>query len=124
MQYSPKLKKAMEEIKAILIKHDIAAVVVLHSPPFSEYSTHINPSYSCASFVDNVFRVRAKAEDFGGNVEIRNQKLKDTANMLHHLSTVGKQISSGLAEVSEQVDKHLDAEHVGGSHTSHTQQDN
>jgi hypothetical protein len=31
MQYSPKLKKAMEEIKAVLNKHDIAASVILHT---------------------------------------------------------------------------------------------
>jgi len=31
MQYSPKLKKAMEEIKAILKRDDIAGIVVLHT---------------------------------------------------------------------------------------------
>jgi hypothetical protein len=124
MQYSPKLKMAMEEIKAIISKYDIGAVVVLHAPSFVEYLTRINPSYSCASFIENGIRVRAKTEDFGGSVEIRNQKLKDTANMLYNLSTVGGEIILGLADVSEQVDELLGSEHLGGSHTSHRQQNN
>jgi hypothetical protein len=126
MQYSPKLKIAMEEIKAILDKHDIAAVVVLHEPSFIECLTRINPSYSCASFTEKEegIRVRAKLEDFGGDQEIRNQKLADTANMLHNLSMVGMKICYDVGQVSVQVDKLLGAEHYGGDHTSHRQQNN
>ncbi len=124
MQYSPKLKIAIEEIKEILKKHDIAAVVVLSAPDFVEYLTRIDPSYSCASFIEGGIRVRAKKEDFGGNVEIRNQKLRDTANMLHNLSTVGMRNTLELSEVSQQVDKLLGSEHYGGDQTSHTQQNN
>lgn len=122
MQYSPKLKNAMEEIKAVIAKYDIAAVVVLHEPDFVEYFTKIDPSYSCASFIEGGVRVRSKAEDFGGDVEIRNQKLKDTANLLQSLSTVGMKNTLELAEISEQIDKLLGSEHYGGDHTSHRQQ--
>lgn len=48
MQYSPKLKKAMEDIKKILHENDIAGFVVLHTPGFSEYLNRVDPSYSCA----------------------------------------------------------------------------
>lgn len=60
MQYSPKLKKAMEEIKRILKDHDIAASVVLHTPGHSEYYLRINPSYSCATLNKGELRVKAK----------------------------------------------------------------
>lgn len=124
MQYSPKLKKAMQEIEAIITKYDIAAVVVLHEPSFVEYLSKIDPSYSCASYIENGIRVRAKTADFGGDVEIRNQKLKDTANMLHNLAMRTALVNLPLLETSEAVDKLLGSEHYGGDDTSHTQQNN
>jgi hypothetical protein len=114
----------MEEIKAILTKYDIAAVVVLHEPSFIEYLSKIDPSYSCASFVEGGIRVRAKKEDFDGDEEVRNQKLKDTANMLHNLAKGTATVSLPLIDTSEAVDKFLGSRHYGGDHTSHTQQNN
>lgn len=46
MQYSPKLKKAMAEIKAIADKYDIAAIVCLHTPGHGEYLLKVDPLYS------------------------------------------------------------------------------
>lgn len=43
MQYDPKLKKVMEQIKGILKDNDITGFVVLHSPGFSEYLNHVQP---------------------------------------------------------------------------------
>lgn len=51
MQYSPKLKIAMDEIKQVLKKHDIAGFVVLHTPGFTEYLNRVDPSYS-STFMD------------------------------------------------------------------------
>ena len=57
MQYSPKLKISISEIKAILEKHDIAGSIVLHTPGNSEYLMHINPTYSCAKLQDGGIRM-------------------------------------------------------------------
>jgi len=87
MQYDPKLKKAMEEIKDILNKHDIAGAVVLHSPGFGEHFIKVDPSYSCA-FIDNLpggeqgIRVRTRLqEDFKGDAAKRNKAQEDTVNL-------------------------------------------
>ena len=48
--YSDKLKEAMAEINGVLIKHDIAGVVVLHEPGFSEFRVRVDPSWSVARF--------------------------------------------------------------------------
>ena len=124
MQYSPKLKMAMEEIKEILKKHDIAASVVLHTPGWAEYLLRIDPSYSCATLSEKGIRVKAKAEDFGGNVDLLGEVLTNTANMLHNLHTVGLHNSTALGEVSKQVDQLLESQHLDGGHTSHRQQNN
>jgi hypothetical protein len=49
LDYSPELKQAMVEIKAVLKKYDIAAHVLLHEPGFSEYLNAIEPSWSLIS---------------------------------------------------------------------------
>ena len=125
MQYSPKLKVAMEEIKAILTKHDIAAGVVLHTPGHSEFLLHLTPTYSCVKPEMKGYRFRAKKEDFGGDAKARNEALANTSNMLMHLATIsGKHLFSPTAELSQAVDQILDAKHGPGSASSHESQNN
>jgi len=124
MQYSPKLKKAAEEIKSILKKYDIAAHAVLHTPGFGEYLIEISPSYSCAKVQENGIRVRAKKSDFDGNTALRDKRIADTTNMFHHLGTIGGQNVLSLIQLSEELDKIVDADHQGGGHSSHQEQNN
>lgn len=124
MQYSPKLKKAMNEIEAILIKYDIAGIVSLHTPGHGEYLSHLSPSYSCAKFEGDNLRIRAKKEDYSGSAEVRNRFLKDTSNILHVLSNNTGMIAINLVEISKTVDNILGADHFGGGHSSHIDQNN
>jgi hypothetical protein len=123
MQYSPKLKKAMEEVKEIVKKYDIAALVVLHTPGCSEYLNHITPSYSCMKWNGDELRIRAKLqEDFNGDKKAMHEKLQATSNMLRLLSeTAGKELL-GLMKVSDFVDSLLGSTHTDGGHSSHTEQ--
>ncbi len=124
MQYSPKLKKAAEEIKQILNKYDIAANVVLHTPNYSEYLLHITPTYSCAWHENDMVRFRARKEDYNGNEIIRNQKIVDTSNMLRMLSDTSGRNALALLEVADQFDKKIGAEHGDTGHSTHTTQNN
>lgn len=127
MQYSPKLKTVMAEIKAILEKNDLAGIVILHTEGgLSEYLLKINPSYSVVKFEGNQkihFRAKLK-EDFNGNKQLMEHKLSNTSNMLNHFSTVGGELVLSVMKVSTQFDKVVDAEHRGGTHTSQTELDN
>lgn len=125
MQYSPKLKKAMEEIKEILQKHDIAATVTLHTEGHAEYLNHITPSYSCAKMDEQTgrFELRARKIHYSNEAE-RQNKLMATANMLSLLSEVTAKNATYLTRASRLVDKILQAEHFDSGHSSHTQQNN
>lgn len=123
MQYSPKLKKVMEEIKAILEREDLAAVVVLHTPGFSEYVFKIDPSYSCASLMPNGEGIRVNSKQLKTKAE-KIMKLRDTSNMLHLMGETTGQMAMNLIQVSKVVDRKLDSDHYGPGHTSHTQQNN
>ena len=125
MQYSPKLKKAMEEIKKICSKYDIGAMVVLHTPGFSEYLNRLDPSYSCVIQNGDEIRVRARVkEDFNGDKDMRDKKISDTSNMLHLLSNTTMTQGLALSDVSKRVDDIVNAEHFGGGHSSNTEQNN
>lgn len=123
MQYSPKLKKAMEDIKAVLNKYDIAAMVVLHTPGHSEYLMRIDPTYSCAKTDGDSIRIKAKIKDFPDK-KAWEERVSNTSNMLSLLGEVGGRTSINIMEVSKQLDKIVDAEHFDGGHTSHTEQNN
>lgn len=125
MKYSPKLKTAMERIKAILKEYDIAGSIVLHTPPFSEYLLKIDPSYSCAKLDGDNIRVVAKLQDdFGGDKEAWLKKMTDTINMITHLADTSAHTSLGMYKLLEVIKKTVDIEQTDGNHSSHTTQNN
>lgn len=126
MQYHPKLKKAIAEIKTILDREDIAGCVILHAPQFSEFLLKIDPSYSCARFEGDHLRVKAKLkEDFNGDKIAWEQKVRDTSNMLHHLSGITGKTAISLHQISSVVDNAVNATHDGNDgETSHIAQNN
>lgn len=125
MQYSPKLKMAMEEIKAIIKKHDVGAIVVLHSPGHCEYLNALEPSYSCVK-IENGGKVilKTKSTHYNGDKKKRDEIATATSNMLSALGTVGGRLSMNVLELSKVLDEHINAEHTDGGHTSHDQQNN
>lgn len=123
MQYSPKLKNAAEEIKAILKKYDIAGAVALHTPGYAEFVLELTPSYSCATVHQDHIRFKAKKEDY--NDALKHHKvIEDTSNMMTLLSETVAKNAMMLINVSEQLDKVTGAEHGNSGFTSHTTQNN
>jgi hypothetical protein len=124
MQYSPKLKIAAEEIKQILEKHDIAGVIVLHTPGYGEHILHLMPSYSCVKHDPLGLRVRAMAADFNGDTAKRDQVITDTANMMSLFSEIVGRMWMQLDQMSQVLDKATGAEHYDKGSSSHTEQNN
>lgn len=122
MEYSPKLKKAMEQIKTIMADNDIAGFVVLHTPGFSEYLNHVQTSYSCATVMPEGIRLRLSEKEVGKE---RAHELADgTYNMITHL-TKGIATNAELyIHCHEQLKKKWGGSSDGGTHTSHSQQNN
>lgn len=124
MQYSPKLKKAMQEIKDILSKHDIAGLVVIHEPGHSEFLNKLDPTWSACRINGDRIRVKAKLEDFAGNVKARNKAIADTSNMLHLLCDTTARMLMPLMDMSKRVDATVGADHEKGGFTSDSTQNN
>jgi len=127
MNYSPKLRKAAEEIQEILEKHDIAGMVLLHTPGHGEYAAKLDPSYSCVRKTDATGQYRIKSnlqEDHNGDAKKQLQVQQDTSNMLRVLSEMGGSISLSVMEMSEEMDKHVQAEHAVGKFRSRKEDEN
>lgn len=126
MQYSPKLKKAAEDIKKILKENDIAGVVILHTPGYGEYVLNLSPTYSCVKVSpQGEIRARAKLqEDFNGNEKEWEETVKNTSNMLSIIQNVGEPLMNGIAELSFKIDKAVNATHTKGNSTSDITQNN
>lgn len=123
MQYSPKLKKAMQEIKEILEKNDIAGFVVLHTPGFSEYMNHLSTSYSCAEIFPEGVRVRLKQAEVGK--EKAKLLAEGTFNMIDHLTDVILRHADMYMNCHKNLESAWEGRSLdGGSHTSHDQQNN
>lgn len=109
MTNSEKLSIAALEIKAIIDKWDLAAVVVLHAPGYHEYIIKLDPTYSCATIEDG--RIKMELSSTGPD---QNKKLviaKHTSNMLMHLSKRTGEIAMNLLDASMMLDKKFGAEH-------------
>jgi len=121
MRFSPKLKKAMQQIDAILQVNDIAGVVILHTPGHSEYLTRINPTYSCASIVDGGIKFKTDPSD---PVPKKKQMAADTLEMVDALAMQSGQTSLNLLEACELLQKATGMRPGGSSHTSQQELDN
>lgn len=122
MQYSPKLKKVMEQIKDILKENDIAAFVVIHTPGHSEYLNHVQTSYSCATVTPEGVRLKLKGSEIGKQ---EAQRLADgTYNMITHLTNAIATNAELYISCHEQLKEKWGGTSLDGGHTSHNQQNN
>lgn len=89
-----RLKLARLEIEAVLQKHDLAGAVVLHTPGMSEWFYSIRPSYSCM-WIDEAAgaaRIKAKLEDYSGDLTAQLHDIAATANMV---AAIRSELGSG-----------------------------
>ena len=98
-----RLKVARLEIEAVLARHDLAGVIVLHTPGMSEFFYNIRPSYSVC-WVDEAagaLRIKSSVDrDYAGNVEAQLHDQRATANMtaclddaLGHAATMFREVN-------------------------------
>lgn len=131
MQYDPKLKIAMQEIRAILDKYDAGGVVMIHRPGFIEFVNKMNPSYSCAYFEHTplgfAVRFKAKAADYENGKDGRNEAVRATYNMFSSMVDVmGRQwmMWEQSLKVLEQGTGYSSADNTPSQITGHDEQNN
>lgn len=112
----PKLKDAMEEIKAVLEKYDIGAEVILASETHLEYLHAYDPTWSCASIEKlpdgtHGIRVRAKLADFPDR-EAQKKCLEQTVGMFAGFYDAMEKSQEVMVTVMKMVGEVLEFEHI------------
>ena len=122
MKYSPKLKNAMAEIKAILEKHDIAGAIVLHEPGFGEHLIRLDPSYSSAKLL-NALKSKNYKPDFKTYTE-GIKKIESTVNMFRIMAELSGKTTLHLMDWSDNLEGVYKPTHFNGGYTTHQEQNN
>lgn len=109
-----RLKIARMEIEGVLLKHDLAGCVVLHTPGMTEFFYNIRPSYSCAWIDESVsaLRVKSKLVDYHGDAVTQRNDQAATANMVAALADNLQHAAAMFADTKRLVDRALHAEHT------------
>lgn len=114
----PRLKRARAEIEAVMQKHDLAGVCILHTPGMTEWFYQLNPSYS-RLFIDEIAmmaRVRSRlVEDHGGDRQAQLLDQACTANMVAGLMGELVRTTGMFGYLQQIVDHALRAEHTPGN---------
>lgn len=110
-----RLKTARIEIEAVLKKHDLAGVVVLHTPGMGEFFYDIRPSYSVCWIDESVPMVRLKSKldsDHGGSVGQQVHDQAATANMIAAIADNLSAAAHMFLGVQRIIDRASRAEHT------------
>lgn len=113
-----RLKIARAEIEGVLKKHDLGAVVVLHTPGMTEFFYDITPSYSCC-WIDEAagqLRMKSRAADYGGDKDAQLRDQAATANMVHGLAEDLRSAAGMFGSIAPVLDRALRAEHTEAVH--------
>jgi hypothetical protein len=108
----PVLKTAVEEIKAVLVKHDIAAVVFLGSNTHTEFVYELSPSWSCARELPDGggLRIRSKRSEYATK-EAQFEELRLTVGMIMGFIDAIEHTKSNLGAVMMMLATHMDISH-------------
>ena len=119
LKFSPKLKNAMEEIKQILNKHDIAGLIVLHEPGYGEHYIKINPSYSALEFKNREGIIMKGRQRYNSNKIKHNKAIENSLSLLKVLCELAGKTIIPLIEVSQKMDEYYNATHKNEGYLGH-----
>lgn len=95
----PKLQMAMEEIKAIIQKHDLSASVLLQNQTHGEFFYELSPSWSCITLTtDGQIGVKCKAKT-GGDDE--KERLRVSVGLIMGILDHARKQEKNMSEVVE-----------------------
>jgi hypothetical protein len=111
-RHHPNVLKAAEEIKAILKKYDLAAMMDIHGPRSSTFVRVIDPSWSCAFFEEMgdggvCVRFRSKLKDYPSK-EAQKACQAETAGMLIGFHRQALRDAEAMKVIIQMLNDHLE----------------
>lgn len=105
-------QKASDEIKAVLEKYDVAAMVVITDQTDTAFLRRIDPTWSCSWMEEGgdgtQVRIRSRLkEDYGGDKERQKRELEATVGMFIHFMTWCEETRGAMVNVTAMLAKHF-----------------
>jgi hypothetical protein len=95
----PKLKTAVEEIRAVLKRHDIAAMINLGSQTHSEFLLVLDPTWSCMWMESpGLMRIRSKRVDYPSKAA-QEKVMEDSIGLITGFQSTGRTNLANLDRV-------------------------
>jgi len=116
---NPKLIQAHAEIEAILVKHDIAGHVILHTAPGDiEIVIRLDPSYSRLQEVGDgpgmvSYRFSATSEQYRGDADAQWRDVAATANMVDSMAQILSRSALAMLDLAQRINVAAGAHHTG-----------
>lgn len=107
--YDPKLRAAMEEIKAVVAKHDCMALVILASQTHNEFLFEPETTWSLVKWEDRLngkLRFRSKLEDHPSK-EVQDRLTAATAHGLESMRWISLKNHEQLSQLHDALSKHM-----------------
>lgn len=105
---------AIEEIKAVLAKYDLAGMIVVQSPNESAFLHKIDPSWSCAKFEERpngtMVRIKAKRAEYPTK-EAHQNTVTATTGMIFSFMNQSARTHEQMTSVAEMLGRHFDVSH-------------
>lgn len=118
MNYDPKLKEAMAEMKAVMKKHDIAGALALVSKTHSEYLYHF-PTWSAAQLTEDGIRFRAKSSEHQSK-EAAQQALIESLHVILQIVDLSTKAVEDMGQLIKQIREVIEFDHTPyKGHTPH-----
>lgn len=121
-----RLKVARATIEGVLKEHDIAGVVILHTPGMTEFFYDVTPSYSRV-WIDEragMLRMKSKLSEYGGDKAAQELDQRATANMVSTLADALERSRVMFYSMATLIDQLLDAQHTDTTYVPDPQEGN
>ena len=106
----PRLRKAAEEIRGILKKYDIGAIIILASQTHGEYVYELEPTWSCTRWEGPILRIRSKRKDYP-SLEAQKKHLEETISMIGLFHDSSEHAKAAMEQVLKLLGKSMEIEH-------------
>lgn len=110
---NPEILPVLDEISAVLKKHDMMGLVIVGNPSHCDWRMEVEASWSCARFEEQPdgkgvgIRVRSKRVDFASKWEQKRcleRTIGTFVTFQHWLKKMDEQLDPLLLAISKQVD--------------------
>lgn len=112
VEYDPKLKEAMAEIRALCHKYDIAAAIIVTSESHSEFGLEITPSWSGFSWevgndgVKDCVRLRVKQSEVGA--EKAHKLVSGSVHLTQHIMDLSAMFFLQAKQLMDNIKNHVE----------------